>query len=228
MRIPLDLTKIIDKYNEKGVFIITNTTIYWCNGKTIIERYKHNFKKRIWNGFITSKGKIRIILEGDGVCYELNEFTNIWELFVEFEWKRKKNFYELVRDLQCNKHFLKIDYGFLDFDRHGNVYHYDKLIGNTTNPLYSTYFEYKKKRYLLTEEQLYILDTENNAISVVKEFNSKNYIMFKIKKELFIIQKSNSLLLKKDLKTDELIICSQLNNIKIIWEEIYSPVIIDF
>ncbi len=43
--LPTDLIELIKQYNETGIFIITNSIIYFCNGKTFVIYSKHE----LWN-----------------------------------------------------------------------------------------------------------------------------------------------------------------------------------
>lgn len=187
---PQDLTRIIDQYGENGVFIVTSEDIYWCNGNKIKHLYKHCFEEeiirsRMYDGNIQLQTNIH--------AYQFNEDSKRWEMQLQYIHKMYEDKYDFPHDgLGCV---------YKDGVLEAHLFDRDNM-----------YFNFRKKSYLLTEHSLLIYDKAQKKISVQKEFNSRNYIIFAIKKDLFIIQKSNNLLLKKNHQTDELTIQCQITN----------------
>lgn len=160
--IPTDLVKLIEKYNEKGVYIVTKNYIYFCNGKTLVKQSEHkSLEGEQFRGIVNENKKI--VIRSSIQHYSL----------INSRWNANGNFPTKWYDMAKNRLLMF-------------VHHKGDVLFQC---------EYQSKRYLFTSTKLYIHDLVSDSITE-SDFNGVNYFAFRIKNELFFIQRNFKFLLK--------------------------------
>ncbi len=173
--LPTNLMELIKQYNETGIFIITNSIIYFCNGETFAIYSKHES----WNAEPFCYGEIGKY--GKFECETLDrKFTLVkekWQWFLEYSTYRKPS-------LMFGEYTIKGPGIF----KCGNIY---RMI----NREILFYVPYNSKIYIFARDVLLILNTITEQWTE-SDFDGENYFAFLISNKLFFIQRKNKLLFK--------------------------------
>ncbi len=174
--IPKVLLNLIDKYNEKGIFVLKNNAIYWFNGNRYelwCESEEYLTIQNIWYSKQSIFGCM-LFESGDYIWYK-----DHWKRTLKTSNKQKKSFHMFSLIIE------NIKYIYIVSDKNGTVIKYDgkkwiqmDYCSSRNQNSFQTNKYFEKLNDKINEYDILSTNKYNNDCHGIIQLDSKYYIIY--------------------------------------------------